>query len=115
MSQHQVEGVFIHPTACVDEPCRIGCGTNVWHFSHIMAGAEIGERCIVGQNVFVAATARMGNNVKVQNNVSIYDGCVLEDDVFCGPSMVFTNVKTPRSEIVRKGQYSLTHVEQGAT
>jgi dTDP-4-amino-4,6-dideoxygalactose transaminase/acetyltransferase-like isoleucine patch superfamily enzyme len=106
---------MIHATACVDEPCEIGAGTKVWHFSHIMSGATIGASCNIGQNVFVASRVRIGNNVKVQNNVSIYEGCVLEDDVFCGPSAVFTNVKTPRSEIVRKGNYRETYVERGAT
>lgn len=115
MDNGENDGVFVHATACVDRPCRIGRGTKVWHFCHVMSGAEVGEDCVLGQNVFVAGTARLGKNVKVQNNVSIYDGCVLEDDVFCGPSMVFTNVKTPRSEIVRKGQYQPTRVERGAT
>src|SRR5690349_18182237 len=100
--------VFIHETAVVDQPCRIGRGTKIWHFGHVMAGAQIGERCNLGQNVFIAGTALLGNNVKVQNNVSIYDGCTLEDDVFCGPSVVFTNVRTPRSAIVRKGHYLTT-------
>jgi dTDP-4-amino-4,6-dideoxygalactose transaminase/acetyltransferase-like isoleucine patch superfamily enzyme len=107
--------VLIHETACIDVPCRIGSGTRIWHFSHIMAGAEIGENCNIGQNSFIAGTARLGKNVKIQNNVSIYDGCTLEDDVFCGPSTVFTNIKTPRSHIVRRGQYVRTHVERRAT
>jgi dTDP-4-amino-4,6-dideoxygalactose transaminase/acetyltransferase-like isoleucine patch superfamily enzyme len=109
------DGVFIHETACVDQPCRIGAGTRIWHFCHVMAGAQIGCNCNLGQNVFVGGGARLGNNVKVQNNVSIYDGCVLEDDVFCGPSVVFTNIKNPRSAISRKGRYQQTHVERGAT
>jgi dTDP-4-amino-4,6-dideoxygalactose transaminase/acetyltransferase-like isoleucine patch superfamily enzyme len=107
--------VVIHETACIDVPCRIGRGTRIWHFSHIMAGAEIGENCNIGQNAFIAGSVRLGHNVKIQNNVSIYDGCTLEDDVFCGPSTVFTNIKTPRSHIVRKGQYVHTHVERRAT
>jgi dTDP-4-amino-4,6-dideoxygalactose transaminase/acetyltransferase-like isoleucine patch superfamily enzyme len=115
MSPSPDQTVFIHGTACVDQPCRVGRGTKVWHFCHVMAGAEIGESCVLGQNVYVAATARIGNNVKIQNNVSVYDGCLLEDDVFCGPSVVFTNVKTPRSAICRKGEYALTRVERGAT
>ena len=84
--------VKIHPTAIVDEPVNIGTGTKIWHWGHVMGGAEIGEDCVLGQNVYVGATARLGNNVRVQNNVSIYDEVTLEDDVFCGPSMVFTNV-----------------------
>ncbi len=107
--------VFIHPTACVDQPCVIGDGTKVWHFCHVMAGAVIGERCILGQNVFVANGVTIGNNVKIQNNVSLYTGVDLEDDVFCGPSCVFTNVINPRSQIVRHEQYLHTLVRRGAT
>ncbi len=106
---------MIHPTACVDQPCQIGAGTKIWHYSHIMQGATLGTSCNIGQNVFIASRVRLGNHVKVQNNVSLYDGCILEDDVFCGPSAVFTNVRTPRSAIVRKGQYGQTYVERGAT
>jgi UDP-2-acetamido-3-amino-2,3-dideoxy-glucuronate N-acetyltransferase len=109
------QNYYIHPSSFADEPCRIGVGTKIWHFCHIMAHAQIGERCILGQNVFVAAGVRIGDNVKIQNNVSVYAGVELEDDVFCGPSCVFTNVINPRSEIVRRGQYQHTLVQQGAT
>jgi UDP-2-acetamido-3-amino-2,3-dideoxy-glucuronate N-acetyltransferase len=106
---------YVHPSAYVDEPCAIGAGTKIWHFCHVMAGAIIGERCILGQNVFVANDAVIGNNVKIQNNVSVYAGVVLEDDVFCGPSCVFTNVINPRAQIVRHSQYQRTLVRRGAT
>jgi UDP-2-acetamido-3-amino-2,3-dideoxy-glucuronate N-acetyltransferase len=105
----------IHPSAIVDKGANIGDGTRVWHWTHICAGARIGERCSFGQNVFVANDVIVGNNVKVQNNVSIYDGVVLEDDVFCGPSMVFTNVYNPRSAVTRKNEYRRTLVKRGAT
>jgi UDP-2-acetamido-3-amino-2,3-dideoxy-glucuronate N-acetyltransferase len=106
---------YVHPTACVDEPCDIGEGSRIWHFCHIMRDSRIGQRCILGQNVFVASGVEIGNNVKIQNNVSIYAGVVLEDDVFCGPSCVFTNVTNPRSEIVRRHLYERTLVRRGAT
>lgn len=106
---------FVHESAYVDEPCEIGAGTKIWHFSHVQSGAKIGERCILGQNVNVANDVRIGNNVKIQNNVSVYTGVELEDDVFCGPSCVFTNVINPRSQIVRHSQYQLTRVRRGAT
>ena len=106
---------FVHPTATVDAPARIGEGTRIWHYSHVMSGAQIGARCSLGQNVFVAATAQLGANVKVQNNVSIYDGVCCEDDVFLGPSCVFTNVRTPRSHVVRRDDYQTTIVERGAS
>jgi UDP-2-acetamido-3-amino-2,3-dideoxy-glucuronate N-acetyltransferase len=106
---------FAHPSAIVDLPCTIGEGTKIWHFCHISSGARIGERCSFGQNVYVAGSVVIGNNVKVQNNVSIYDGVTLEDDVFCGPSMVFTNVVNPRSAVVRKAEYRPTLVRRGAT
>jgi UDP-2-acetamido-3-amino-2,3-dideoxy-glucuronate N-acetyltransferase len=106
---------FAHPTAIIDQPCAIGAGTKIWHFCHICSGARLGERCNLGQNVFVAGSAIIGRNVKMQNNVSIYDGVVLEDDVFCGPSMVFTNVRNPRCEVSRKGEYLRTLVRRGAT
>ena len=106
---------FVHESAYVDEGAGIGNGTKIWHFSHVMSGAEIGERCVLGQNVFVAGGVRIGNNVKIQNNVSVYEGVELEDDVFCGPSMVFTNVKNPRSAFPRRGQYTKTQVRRGAT
>jgi UDP-2-acetamido-3-amino-2,3-dideoxy-glucuronate N-acetyltransferase len=108
-------GVMIHESAYVDEPCEIGAGTRIWHFSHVMSGARIGERCNLGQNVVVAEGVTLGNNVKVQNNVSIYTGVTLEDDVFCGPSMVFTNVVNPRSEISRREEFQKTIVRCGAT
>ena len=109
------KGHFIHPTAVVDEPVEIGQGTKIWHFTHIMSGARIGENCVIGQNVLIGSGAVLGNNIKVQNNVSIYDGVILEDDVFCGPSMVFTNVFNPRSFISRKKEFRNTLVKRGAT
>ena len=107
--------VTIHPTAIVDEGAQIGEGSRVWHFVHICAGARIGERCSFGQNVFVGNDVVIGNNVKVQNNVSVYDAVTLEDDVFCGPSMVFTNVYNPRSAVIRKDEYRRTLIRRGAT
>ena len=109
------ERYFAHPTAVIDEPCLIGDGTRIWHFCHVSSGARLGERCNLGQNVFVAGKVTVGNNVKIQNNVSVYDEVVLEDDVFCGPSMVFTNVINPRSHVVRKNEYKRTLVKKGAT
>ena len=109
------KGYFVHPTAVVDEPVEIGDQTQIWHFSHIMSGAKIGKNCIIGQNVFIASGSILGNNIKVQNNVSLYDSVVLEDDVFCGPSMVFTNVFNPRSFISRKKEFRRTLVKRGAT
>lgn len=109
------ERYFVHATACVDQPCQIGRGCKIWHFSHVMHGAVIGEGCTLGQNVFVAEGAVIGSNVKIQNNVSIYQGVVLEDDVFCGPSCVFTNVINPRSELIRRHLYEKTLVRRGAT
>ena len=106
---------FVHESSYVDEPCEIGAGTKVWHFSHIMRNCKIGERCNIGQNVVVSPDVIIGDNVKVQNNVSIYTGCVLEDDVFCGPSMVFTNVVNPRSHVSRKDEYRATLVKIGAS
>ena len=110
-----LESVKIHPTATVDEGARIGGGTRIWHQAHVMPGAIIGQRCVLGQNVFVGGKAVIGDRVKIQNNVSVYDGVVLEDDVFCGPSMVFTNVINPRAFIERKHEYRATQVERGAT
>lgn len=106
---------FAHQTAIIDNGARIGAGTKVWHFSHISAGAEIGERCVIGQNVFVSSGVRIGNGCKVQNNVSVYAGVLLEDDVFCGPSMVFTNVLNPRAHVERKDEFLPTRVGRGAT
>jgi len=104
-----------HPTAVIDEGATIGQGTKIWHFSHIMPGAIIGENCTIGQNVLVSSQAALGNNVKVQNNVSVYTGVVCEDDVFLGPSCVFTNVINPRSFISRKEEFRPTLVKKGAT
>jgi len=106
---------FAHETAIVDEGCKIGDGTKIWHFSHIMAGCEIGKNCNIGQNVVISPEVVLGNNVKVQNNVSIYTGVTCEEDVFLGPSMVFTNVTNPRSAVNRRGQYSKTHVKRGVS
>ena len=106
---------FVHESAYIDTPCDIGAGTKIWHFCHVMAGARIGGQCSLGQNVFVASDVMIGNNVKIQNNVSVYAGVELEDDVFCGPSCVFTNVVNPRSQIIRHSQYQRTLVKQGAT
>lgn len=106
---------FAHETAVIDEGCKIGKGTRIWHFSHIMTGCEIGESCNLGQNVVVSPGVRLGRNVKVQNNVSIYTGVICEDDVFLGPSMVFTNIVNPRSAVVRRDKYVATVVEKGAT
>src|SRR6516165_3626397 len=104
-----------HPSAVIDEGCQIGDGTRIWHFTHIMSGSKIGKNCNLGQNVVVSPGVVLGNNVKVQNNVSIYTGVTCEDDVFLGPSMVFTNVINPRSAIVRKDQYKPTIVRKGAS
>lgn len=106
---------LIHPSAIVDAGASIGTGTRVWHWTHVCSGAVIGEGCSLGQNVFIAATARLGNNVRIQNNVSIYDGVEIDDDVFCGPSMVFTNVINPRAHVQRKNEYRQTHVGRGAS
>jgi len=108
-------GYFVHSTAVVDEGAEIGVGTKIWHFTHIMSGATIGKSCIIGQNVFIGSGVILGNNIKVQNNVSVYDGVILEDDVFCGPSIVFTNVFNPRSFISRKKEFRKTLVKKGAT
>ncbi|MDX1907963.1 MAG: acyltransferase [Bacteroidia bacterium] len=106
---------FVHPTALVDEPVTIGAHSKIWHFCHIMPHVVMGTGCSLGQNVFVASGVVLGNNVKIQNNVSLYEGVICEDDVFLGPSMVFTNIRNPRSGVVRKGQYTQTYLEQGAT
>ena len=107
--------ITIHPTAIVDEGAQIGPGTRIWHWVHICAGARIGTHCSFGQNVFVGNDVVIGHNCKVQNNVSIYDAVTLEDDVFCGPSMVFTNVHNPRAAVIRKDEYRRTLVKKGAT
>ena len=106
---------FIHETAVIDEPCSIGVGSKVWHFSHIMKDAVLGNDCNLGQNVVISPRVTLGNNVKVQNNVSIYTGVICEDDVFLGPSMVFTNIVNPRSAVVRKDKYVKTLVQKGAS
>jgi UDP-2-acetamido-3-amino-2,3-dideoxy-glucuronate N-acetyltransferase len=106
---------FAHETAVIDEGCKIGRGTKIWHFSHIMSGSEIGEMCNIGQNVVISPGVKLGRNVKVQNNVSIYTGVICEDDVFLGPSMVFTNIVNPRSAVIRKDRYVSTIVEKGAS
>ncbi len=106
---------FSHATAIIDDGAQIGNNTKIWHFSHVMPGAKIGENCIIGQNVFIADGVIIGNGVKIQNNVSLYTGVVVEDDVFLGPSMVFTNVINPRSFIERKTEYKATYIRKGAT
>ena len=106
---------FAHSSAIIDKGCRIGTGTKIWHFAHIMPGAVIGDNCIIGQNVFIADRVQLGSNVKVQNNVSIYEGVICEDDVFIGPSVVFINVINPRSAVPRKKEYKKTVIKKGAT
>nr|WP_298996112.1 acyltransferase [uncultured Allomuricauda sp.] len=106
---------FVHDTAVIDKGCLIGEGTKIWHFSHIMPNCEIGRNCNIGQNVVISPEVKLGSNVKVQNNVSIYTGVICEDDVFLGPSMVFTNVINPRSAVNRKGQYAKTMIKKGAS
>ncbi len=106
---------FAHNTAVIDDNCKIGSGTKIWHFSHVMSNCILGENCNLGQNVVVSPDVVLGRNVKVQNNVSIYTGVICEDDVFLGPSMVFTNVINPRSAVNRRGEYAVTHVRKGAS
>ncbi|MHB1295970.1 MAG: acyltransferase [Anaerolineae bacterium] len=106
---------FVHPTACIDEPCAIGAGTKIWHFCHVMRDSVIGERCILGQNVMVANGVMIGDNVKIQNNVAIYTGTTVEDDVFLGPSCVLTNVTNPRAQVNRHALYERTLLRRGAT
>src|SRR5437660_11576960 len=106
---------FVHESSFVDEPFEIGEGTKIWHFSHVMTGSKIGRRCNIGQNVVISPRVVIGDNVKIQNNVSVYTGVELEDDVFCGPSMVFTNVTNPRSHVVRRNEYKTTRIKKGAT
>ena len=110
-----MKDVFVHESSYVDEGCEIGAGTKIWHFSHVMPNAKIGARCNIGQNVVISPQVTIGDNVKIQNNVSIYTGVILEDDVFCGPSMVFTNVVNPRSQVSRKDEYRTTLVRRGAS
>lgn len=107
--------IFVHQSSYVDDGAVIGSGTRIWHFCHVMPGAVIGDNCNFGQNVFIANGVKVGSNVKIQNNVSIYEGVILEDDVFCGPSCVFTNINTPRSAVNRRGQYDQTLVKKGAS
>ncbi len=106
---------FAHETAVIDEACTIGSGSKIWHFSHIMSNCTLGEKCNIGQNVVISPEVILGNNVKVQNNVSIYTGVICEDDVFLGPSMVFTNIMNPRSAVIRRDQYVKTVVKKGAS
>ncbi len=113
-TQHN-KSFFVHETAVVDDGCTIGEGTKIWHFSHVMPNSAIGKNCNIGQNVVVSPDVILGNNCKIQNNVSIYTGVICEDDVFMGPSMVFTNVINPRSAVNRKAEYMKTHVKKGAT
>jgi UDP-2-acetamido-3-amino-2,3-dideoxy-glucuronate N-acetyltransferase len=106
---------FAHASACVDEPCSIGEGTQIWHYCHVMVGARIGRGCVLGQNVFVAGAAVIGHGVRIQNNVSVYDGTVIEDDVFLGPSAVLTNIENPRAQIRRRALFARTLLRRGAT
>ena len=106
---------FVHPTAVVDAPCQIGANTKIWHFSHVLGNCKIGERCSIGQNVSIGPDVSIGSGCKIQNNVSVYKGVSIEDDVFCGPSMVFTNVLTPRAFVERKDEFAPTLVKRGAT
>ena len=106
---------FCHQTAIVDSGVEIGAETKIWHFAHIITGSRVGERCVIGQNVMIGPNARVGNGCKIQNNVSVYEGVTLEDDVFCGPSMVFTNVKLPRAHVSRRGEFLPTLVKRGAS
>jgi len=115
MGSSMRETYFAHETAVIDDGCIIGAGTKIWHFCHIMAGCEIGEECNIGQNVFISSGVKLGRNVKVQNNVSIYRGVICEDDVFLGPSMVFTNIVNPRSAVIRKDRYVSTLVKRGTS
>lgn len=115
MIKYNYEDVFIHETSYIDDDVKIGAGTKIWHFSHVLNDCKIGENCSFGQNVVIGPKVTIGNKVKVQNNVSIYEGVTLEDSVFCGPSCVFTNVYNPRSKIVRKSEYRKTLVQKGVT
>lgn len=110
-----INETYIHETVVIDQPCQIGKGTKIWHFCHLMANCVIGENCVLGQNVFVASKVTLGNKVKIQNNVSVYEGVTCEDEVFIGPSVVFTNVVNPRSAVERKNEYKPTIVGHGAT
>jgi UDP-2-acetamido-3-amino-2,3-dideoxy-glucuronate N-acetyltransferase len=114
-SKAAMSDYFVHESSYIDEGAEIGTGTKIWHFSHVMTGARIGERCNIGQNVLVSSQVSIGNNVKIQNNVSLYTGVIVEDDAFLGPSMVFTNVINPRSHVNRKNEYQSTLVKKGAS
>jgi len=113
--KNTVKDLFIHESCFIDDHCEIGEGTKIWHFCHVRANASIGKKCILGQSVYVGDNVKIGNHVKIQNNVSVYEGVILEDDVFCGPSMVFTNVINPRANISRRDEFKGTIVRQGAT
>jgi UDP-2-acetamido-3-amino-2,3-dideoxy-glucuronate N-acetyltransferase len=115
MSIQSEKTYFVHESSYVDEPSVIGPGTKIWHFSHVMKNSRIGANCNIGQNVVISPDVVIGTNVKIQNNVSVYTGCILEDDVFCGPSMVFTNVVNPRSHVLRRDEYKTTLVKRGAS
>ena len=115
MNREQEEKYFVHESSFIDEGVEIGEGTKIWHFSHVLKNSKIGKKCNIGQNVVIGPNVTIGNNVKIQNNVSVYDGVTLEDDVFCGPSMVFTNILTPRSHWPRKDEYIKTLVRKGAS
>ena len=115
MIKNNYKDIFIHETSFIDDDVKIGIGTKIWHFSHVLNGCEIGKNCSFGQNVVVGPNVDIGNHVKIQNNVSVYEGITLEDSVFCGPSCVFTNVHNPRSKIVRKNEYRKTLVQMGVT
>lgn len=116
MKQHEnIESLQIHPTSIIDNGAKIGENTKIWHWTHICSGAQIGSNCSLGQNVFVGNKVKIGNNSKIQNNVSIFDNVIIEKNVFCGPSMVFTNVYNPRSEVSRKNEYRMTIIREGAT
>src|SRR3954447_14507538 len=106
---------YLHPTAILDAEVEIGLGTKIWHFAHILSGSRIGANCVIGQNVMIGPNVQIGNGCKIQNNVSIYEGITLEDDVFCGPSMVFTNVLLPRAHISRRAEFQTTIVRKGAS
>ena len=110
-----VSRYFAHPTAVIDDDVEIGDGTKIWHFAHVLAGSQIGANCVIAQNVMIGPNVRIGNGCKVQNNVSVYEGVTLEDDVFCGPSMVFTNVLLPRAQVSRRGEFLPTLVQRGAS
>lgn len=110
-----MDAVYIHPTAIIDPGVEIGAGTKIWHFAHVLSGSRIGERCVIGQNVMIGPDARIGNGCKIQNNVSVYASVTLEEDVFCGPSMVFTNVLLPRAHVSRKDEFLPTLVKRGAS